>query len=96
MTEHTPGPWHVDKSLHRLVYDANGVGVGEAWHGVNEREYVEEEANARLFAAAPDLLEALKAIYRVAEPASLPGPVPLSIAEVEAARIALDKAEKGE
>ena len=62
MSTHTPGPWHVDKSLHRLVYDANGVGVGEAWHGVNEREYEEEEANARLMAAAPNLLAALKGL----------------------------------
>ncbi len=41
------------------------------------------------------LLEALKAIYRVAETASLPGPVYLSIAEVEAARDAI-KAAKGD
>ena len=37
-----------------------------------------------LAAAAPDMQAALLAVYRVARPAMLPGPVYLSIAEVEA------------
>ena len=63
MSTHTPGPWHVDKSLRRSIYDANGVGVGEAWHGVNEREYEEETANAHLMAAAPAMYGLLVELY---------------------------------
>ena len=47
-----------------------------------------------LFANNADLLAALKAIYRVAEPAMLPGPVYLSIEEVYAARDAIAQAEE--
>jgi hypothetical protein len=63
MSKHTPGPWQVfttkDGTRFIGIGDADGVGVTDPrfglWRGGQERE-----ANARLIAAAPDLLEALK------------------------------------
>lgn len=62
-TEHTPGPWRYE--LRQGMYPA--VEIGGKWqriyvppplHGVKECE-----ANARLLAAAPELLAACKAIH---------------------------------
>lgn len=64
--QHTPGPWTT-----RLAKDASGdVGilaraccVAECFSDirrVNEQAYAERDANARLIAAAPDLLAAAK------------------------------------
>jgi hypothetical protein len=66
-TKHTPGPWYVGDlaapdlaGRNMLVYASSGYAVADAkiFHcmfGVPEME-----ANARLIAAAPDLLEALQ------------------------------------
>lgn len=63
---HTPGPWTAD----HLHVSAKGRGghVGQAFVVKNYKditfepiEDVEADANAKLFAAAPDLLEALRA-----------------------------------
>jgi hypothetical protein len=63
MTKHTPGPWTVEGRNRtndgwRLFADS-GYGVGVAWDCNGNPE---NEANARLIAAAPDLLAALKAL----------------------------------
>lgn len=62
MSKHTPGPWATkevnDKGAHVLwvmPIKANGHYVAEV--GVNSPD---AQANARLIAAAPDLLEALE------------------------------------
>ena len=51
----THTPWNHDKAGNDadqwLIYDANGRTIGLSYHG---------EDNARLFAAAPDLLTALE------------------------------------
>ena len=72
-TKHTPGPWKVlseeairiksqDGSLLAMLHHLRGV------HGVNGRIPIEEvHANARLIAAAPELLEALKELLGLAE-----------------------------
>jgi hypothetical protein len=57
-TKHTPGPWTIADDMRGIgnarvagVLDANGIGVANCGsHG---------EANARLIAAAPDMLDAL-------------------------------------
>lgn len=58
MTKHTPGPWHSGTVPH-IVYDMGGWAVCNTitYHGKHEKG--EDEANARLIAAAPDLLAAL-------------------------------------
>ena len=53
MIKHTPGPWHV----------SNGVQIRSAKHQICKVWMMrngEDNANARLIAAAPDMLAALK------------------------------------
>jgi hypothetical protein len=57
MTEHTPGPWHYATTGPWLL----GVFVGDDFiAGVAASD--NHEANARLIAAAPALLEALEVL----------------------------------
>lgn len=74
MTEkatHTPGNWSTSKgSLTGAVWSGNELiasvypNAPEDWDGRSEFHRVDEmRANARLIAAAPDLLEALKALF---------------------------------
>jgi hypothetical protein len=60
MSKHTPGPWVVyddsnDGKTNRIEIAARGKTVARIYHSVPE----EDLPNARLIAAAPDLLEAL-------------------------------------
>ncbi len=63
-TAHTPGPWYV----YQLAFDEKTYGDKEGWFIVvdnNDNEIAgpfESEEVARLIAAAPELLETLKAI----------------------------------
>jgi len=67
---HTPGPWHlsvngVDATDDAVIIDGNGnevLGVSE-WCRC-------EEADARLIAAAPELLEALRAVKKIVDDAT--------------------------
>ena len=65
MSKHTPGPWVTDDTLPGNVYSSDATGsiiatvTGFEWA---RRGKTVEKANARLIAAAPDMLEALKAI----------------------------------
>lgn len=62
MTKHTPGPWHHTGREFNDVRDSDDELVAVALHlrvGQPERSVQEAEANARLIAAAPDLLEML-------------------------------------
>lgn len=67
--EHTPGPWRLRKLRHEGVeiedeQDSLLVAVTHRHAGTFDGGYEEMpcEANARLIAAAPDLLEALRQI----------------------------------
>lgn len=54
--QHTPGPWHV----------ANGVQIRSERHQIAKVWMMrngEGNANAKLIAAAPDLLEALRSVW---------------------------------
>ncbi len=55
MNTHTPGPWELRGS--RLVTDSQGVLIAE---NIGANYPGTPEANARLIAAAPDLLAACK------------------------------------
>lgn len=64
-SKHTPGPWHLSNLSHRYVRyrlstDATGYNICDmdVFGGPPD----EKEANARLIAAAPELLEALEQI----------------------------------
>ena len=54
-TQHTPGPWHY-KAMSGYDYGSTIYWI----HGICVN--VHKQADARLIAAAPDLLEALKAM----------------------------------
>jgi hypothetical protein len=69
--EHTPGPWQVGDGQgngHRdYIYcdDATGSAVATVELQYAPRNPLEQQANARLIAAAPDMLAALKKHERV-------------------------------
>jgi len=62
--KHTPGPWRIRRGTAHLscveVEVQDGDSVATVYDGVMGIDNA--EANARLIAAAPDLLEALKAL----------------------------------
>ncbi len=61
MSKHTPGPWEIAPSKRSDNYCIYAIdrqyGIGEAWNLNGESQ---NEANARLIAAAPDMLAALR------------------------------------
>lgn len=71
-TKHTPGPWHTDAGQSFYVF-AHGSLMEQA--GVNNGPFVcnaSTQANARLIAAAPELLDALAALLEDQRDASPP------------------------
>ena len=74
---HTPGPWQTDQAEHDAPYQDIRIHAGKGsiccvWiddaplHDYN----AEQRANARLIAAAPDLLEALRVFVSCSLPVS--------------------------
>jgi hypothetical protein len=71
--KHTPGPWYADRNCNiwrrdpaDLYQNGGGVAgdrpiatVNRGWYAIDETGFP-VEANARLIASAPDLLEALQ------------------------------------
>jgi hypothetical protein len=75
MTMHTEGPWRVSGRCYELGEGLAGVS-GPGWNElagvvVEVNGYLNDEgiANARLIAAAPDLLEALQELCEIVEDA---------------------------
>ena len=66
--KHTPGPWKVNKKVKTSIeQEKAGQGMNiicECQDPDGERTTEEDKANARLIAAAPDMLEALKELYK--------------------------------
>lgn len=65
-TQHTPGPWVYHVVGHFLDYEIRGpksedIASVNPSDGADDPEFYPAEANARLIAAAPDLLNAVKA-----------------------------------
>ncbi len=58
--QHTPGPWAVDKDCDLIIVDHEGGSLGEMTPGNPAVSDEQAVANARLVAAAPELLKALK------------------------------------
>lgn len=90
MAQHTPGPWSHGE-LSGDILDPRGRSIceildanGEPHGGVPIKQ---AEANARLIAAAPELLNALKEMLR-----SMVGRHDESVPAVERARAAIAKA----
>ncbi len=70
MTKHTPGPWKVDLETGEI--EAQGAVLGTIY-GADDYPCCEEDvseecrANARLIAAAPEMLDALKACLNMVD-----------------------------
>lgn len=64
--KHTPGPWHTSRNerLPYLIYASDGYVVADVkvYHGRHDIM-----ANARLIAAAPELLDALEGVCEALE-----------------------------
>lgn len=91
MSKHTPGPWTNDVMVSLTETHEAGLNIGFL-NTVNPQRRAEAQANARLIAAAPELLEALQAItdlYDTDEGCR-------STPEYIAARAAIAKATGGE
>lgn len=84
--KHTPGPWHSssnDRANGLVIYAKDGWAVADARVFHARHTLDEARANVRLIAAAPELLEALQAVVRVADRATV---------EFDMARAAIAKA----
>jgi hypothetical protein len=58
-TQHTPGPWiYDDRYVNVIAEDGRAIAGRPAWSSLSPDS---EEADARLIAAAPELLEACEA-----------------------------------
>jgi hypothetical protein len=100
MSQHTPGPWKtLNRGTNRLVDIVQGSdasnGLAKVWLNEYRKRGATPErlANARLIAAAPELLEALERILTTHDD-SCQG-AECGIAGIDAARAAIAKA-KGE
>lgn len=83
--QHTPGPWHV----------SNGVQIRSDKHQICKVWMMrngEGNANARLIAASPDLLDALKAMLEAQHGYEYAGFSEEELASFEKARAAIAKA----
>lgn len=69
--KHTPGPWRVVESIdgyfagRKTTVKAGNLRVLSPWQHRPHPEFDEFEANARLIAAAPDLLGALRMVQEL-------------------------------
>jgi hypothetical protein len=91
--KHTPGPWEIDWYICRegdeeLWRVPRSIGPAMVDHNHWARDHINvDKADAYLIAAAPELLEALKGVLRVADRAT---------DEFDAARAAVAKATGGQ
>jgi hypothetical protein len=93
---HTATPWHVDSSRVKYAINSGDKHIAIVSCYVEQAgDESENEANARLIAAAPDLLEALKTIEIAASFAAIPdqGERAAMDAALNVVRAALAKAE---
>lgn len=75
--KHTPGPWAVSGG--NIIQDVRGLDVAKVWMG--PRGELNDTANARLIAAAPDLLAALDGYISAVDAYYRQTPSPETIAE---------------
>lgn len=103
---HTPGPWMYGQNWHQIgrgqfeiglsQSEEAGGGISGCRNGSDEYMLVSgpcREADARLMAAAPELLEALRALDRVLNKPGVPMHSDAVQAAIESARAAIARAE---
>lgn len=102
MSGHTPGPWTVGGS-HDCIIEANNgkTMVAECVGPLTDTEKtydqlrVDAQANARLIAAAPELLAALKSVIAIGRLLYDMDCGPQGAECIEKAEAAIEKAESG-
>lgn len=95
MSKHTPGPWKVNTQPEGTVVWLNG-SAGYELRDPTGFGHKANPADARLIAAAPDLLEAAKAAAAFIAQRSRPGKSdPLADRTMATIQAALNKAEQG-
>jgi hypothetical protein len=62
MSTHTPGPWRIEEQQGGWRVEPSGIWIGSS----TARPRAENEANARLIAAAPEMAEALECLAAMA------------------------------
>lgn len=93
---HTPGPWRVDIDCRMIETGLAGNLRGEYEHICDFRPDINghiNEANARLIAAAPELLEAVKTLLTMES--IMLGNRPSAVYTIERAKAAIARAEGG-
>jgi hypothetical protein len=65
--KHTPGPWTVLQESQRVVVQGAGGELVAQWHLSAFIGFGEAHANARLIAAAPELLAMLELLLSITE-----------------------------
>jgi len=65
--KHTAGPWAVKGSNPPRVYARDGYDIIAACDSIMEMTHEQELANARLIAAAPELLAALEQCLKIVD-----------------------------
>jgi hypothetical protein len=93
-TQHTPGPWFVGQCGHQWYVLDSQVTVDSENRiaSVTPRTPGEEEANARIMAAAPELYCELSHLVRLMEPLEREGGLNIpGLATLNGARLALAK-----
>lgn len=98
--KHTPGPWDVFEGTVCIYTTTLEKGAGVAMAGMAARTPEEQQANARLIAAAPELLEAVELLLFSSEWADETGYVQdvgfMDLGDIQAkARAAVTKAKGG-
>lgn len=93
---HTPGPWRVFQAPNGKIIgigELTGEGVADCGFGVWRGGSAEALANARLIAAAPELLEAVKILLPILEAVRYTtGLGKTQIARIEKAKATIAKA----
>jgi len=82
-TTHTPGPWNVtryglqvyDKGANLIAKVETLACIGGTDDAAAQRASDQEQANARLIAAAPDLLAALEELLACPQPGRVQSPL---------------------
>ena len=95
MSEHTPGPWAVNpfRTTVDACDDEGPLPICKLLWPTNRRSEDETEANARLIAAAPELLEALQELMDEQNGPPLIRDAPAWEAAMSKARAAIAKVE---
>lgn len=90
MAEHTKGPWYNED---QVIHDSNDMLITHV-DGGSFRSVGEDCANAKLMAAAPELLDSLQGLTRIVEAFRLSQSLgKTQLERLEAAKAAIAKAK---